>query len=348
LEEFGNPRRRASIIRVLKVLSQPNLFEYEYETLETPIVLKISCSKDDNAKQVEQVNSGSLTLELECPTTERPKLIIHGEGFQPGLTGHIALDANARDRQYQTPTNIIFEVDRRGNFSISTPFYEELLDSGRKIFIIENLSKTFLGFNETSHLAIMKLLETIQIAFLATSIGAILAIFFTFFSTKSTSWWGGAVNILLQSLFAVIRSLHPLITIIIAVSFAGLGPSAGVLAITLYSTAVLFVKFSDYAENHNTLKWSTLLKIYFPGIAFKYFPTNIVIATIIGFMGGGGIGFMLQQNINLLNYRDASVFLLAIIITISSIDLLSRAVWHNIQRTQAPPASIPEKEEIPA
>ena len=46
-------------------------------------------------------------------------------------------------------------------------------------------------------------------------------------------------------------------------------------------------------------------------------------STIIGFAGGGGIGFLLQQNINLLNYRAAAVQMLAIAIVVASMDYAS-------------------------
>jgi ABC-type phosphate/phosphonate transport system permease subunit len=60
-------------------------------------------------------------------------------------------------------------------------------------------------------------------------------------------------------------------------------------------------------------------------------PVNILIASVLGLMGGGGIGFLLVQDINLLDYGNASVAILACIIVIGSFDLLSRAVWRKIQ-----------------
>jgi len=349
LEELGNPRRQASIIRILSALSHPNLFEYEYETRETSIVLEKSCSQPDTAPQIEQVSGGKIVLEFKCSSIEDALLLVHGSGFQPGLTGYIVWDANSRNKEYRTSTNFPFKVDKEGIFLITTNLsYAGQGLIGREIFIIEDLSKTVQGLTRTSNLTIVKMLETIQIAFLATVIGALIAILFTFFSARPSSWWGHAVNFLLQPLFAMIRSLHPLITIFVVVALAGLGSNAGVLTITLFSTAVLFAKFTDYAEENNTIEWPTLLTVYFPGIAFKHIPSNIVIATIIGFMGGGGIGFLLQQNFSLLNYKDASVSLLAIIVTISSLDLLSRAVWRNIQRHEVSNPSALEKEEIPS
>ena len=53
---------------------------------------------------------------------------------------------------------------------------------------------------------------------------------------------------------------------------------------------------------------------------------NVRMSTIIGFVGGGGIGFLLQQNIRLLNYRAASVNMLAIAIVVATMDYVSSSL----------------------
>jgi phosphonate transport system permease protein len=50
---------------------------------------------------------------------------------------------------------------------------------------------------------------------------------------------------------------------------------------------------------------------------------NVRFSTIIGFVGGGGIGFLLQQNIGLLDYRAAAAQMLAIAIVVSTMDWAS-------------------------
>jgi phosphonate transport system permease protein len=137
----------------------------------------------------------------------------------------------------------------------------------------------------------------------------------------------------LQPILSIVRSVHPLIITIPAIIVVGIGPTAGVLALTLFSTAALIGVFSEYTQQHTSLNWSLLFKAHFPSLAFKHLPINILIATILGFMGGGGIGFLLQQNLNLLNYGDASVAIVACIIVIGGIDLISRAIWRKIQKT---------------
>jgi phosphonate transport system permease protein len=69
-----------------------------------------------------------------------------------------------------------------------------------------------------------------------------------------------------------------------------------------------------------------------PYIAFTLYrwDINVRMSTIIGFAGGGGIGFLLQQNINLVQYRAASVQMLAIAVVVSSLDFLSARIRERI------------------
>lgn len=213
---------------------------------------------------------------------------------------------------------------------------EGIVHPGRQKSIVRILTALFkpnLFDSEVGHQVAVQMWETIQIAFLATTMSAILAIPFTFFSARASSCWERGFNIFLQLSIAAVRAVHPLIIVVLAVVLTGIGPTAGVLALTLFSTTVLIVKFSEYAQQHASLNWPALFNVHFPGLTFRQFSTNIVIATILGFMGGGGIGFLLLQNLNLLNYRDASVAILVIIIVSGGLDLLSRTVWNKIQST---------------
>jgi phosphonate transport system permease protein len=209
--------------------------------------------------------------------------------------------------------------------------------------VLTALSKPDFSDDKANRNVMRQMWETIQIAFLATTISAVFAIPFTFFSARPSSFWGRGFNILLQPVLSMVRSVHPLIVVIPAIILTGIGPTAGVLALTLYSTAVLIVDYSEYTQQHTSLNWLILFKVHFPGLTFKRLPVNLLIATVIGFMGGGGIGFSIQQHINLLDYRTASVAILACIIAIGSLDLLARAVWHKIQSSRTALPSTPEK-----
>lgn len=204
------------------------------------------------------------------------------------------------------------------------------------------LSRLNFFEGRTSQDVAVKMWETVQIAFLATTIGTILALPFVFFSARPSSVWGRGFNILLQPVLSAVRAVHPLITLIPAIVMTGIGPTAGVLALSLFSMAMLIGKFSEYAQQYPFLSWAVLFKVYFPGLAIKHLPINMLIATVLGFMGGGGIGFLLQQDLSLLNYSDAGVAILACVVTIGGTDLLSQAVWSHIQKHRESLSSISE------
>lgn len=332
LEEITNLRRYKSIGRVLKALSRPNLFVTEYEIRETPFVLEIDCRETSKKSQVVQVEERSITFEINCESGISPVFTIYGAGFLPNVSGSVTWGSDRFIAESQEVSDIHFRTDRKGNFMYSARVYYEDLSRGQTFIVNEHLRVVSRELSETSHIVVNKMWETVQIAFLATSISALFATLFAFLMARPSSWWGRGLNILLQPILSIIRSLHPLLTVIIFIVYAGLGAFAGVLALTLFSTAVLVEKFSAYSQVNMTLPWKELLKVRFPGLAFRHLPVNLTIATVIGFFGGGGIGFILRQNINLLNYHDAGVAILAIIIVTGSLDLISRAVWHRIHQ----------------
>ena len=137
------------------------------------------------------------------------------------------------------------------------------------------------------------------------------------------------------------RSVEALVMAIVFVAWVGLGPFAGALALGLHTIAALSKLYSEQVESIlegpleavqatganrlQTIVFAVVPQIIPPYISFTMYrwDINVRMSTIIGFVGGGGIGFVLQQNINLLNYRAASVNMLAIAIVVASMDYIS-------------------------
>jgi phosphonate transport system permease protein len=142
----------------------------------------------------------------------------------------------------------------------------------------------------------------------------------------------------------IVRSIEPLIMGLVFVIWVGIGPFAGVLALTLHSIAALGKLYSEQIENIDpgpiealqstganqlqTIIYAVVPQIVPPYIAFTMYrwDINVRMSTIIGFVGGGGIGLLLQQQINLLRYRDAGVAVLAIAIVVSILDYASASI----------------------
>lgn len=152
---------------------------------------------------------------------------------------------------------------------------------------------------------------------------------------------GLGVYYLSRTLFNTLRSIEPLVMAIVFVIWVGLGPFAGALALGLHTVAALAKLYSEQVESINpgpveairatgatrlqTVVYAVVPQIVAPYISFTMYrwDINVRMSTIIGFVGGGGIGFLLQQNIGLLNYRAAAAQMLAIAIVVATMDYIS-------------------------
>jgi phosphonate ABC transporter permease subunit PhnE len=152
---------------------------------------------------------------------------------------------------------------------------------------------------------------------------------------------GLTIYYMARTLFNGLRSIEPLVMVIIFVVWVGIGPFAGALALALHTTAALAKLYSEQVESINngpleavratgatrlqTIVYSVVPQIIPPYISFTMYrwDINVRMSTIIGFAGGGGIGFLLQQNINLLQYRAAAAQMLAIAIVVATMDYIS-------------------------
>ncbi|MCK6576948.1 MAG: ABC transporter permease subunit [Anaerolineae bacterium] len=162
--------------------------------------------------------------------------------------------------------------------------------------------------------------------------------------TRSSFPAGSVLYTATRTILNALRSIEPLIMGLVFVIWVGIGPFAGVLALALHSIASLGKLYSEQIESIDsgpiealestganrlqTIMYAVVPQIIPPYIAFTMYrwDINVRMSTIIGFVGGGGIGFVLQQQINLLRYRDAGVAVLAIAIVVSILDYASAAI----------------------
>lgn len=176
-------------------------------------------------------------------------------------------------------------------------------------------------------------------------LGAVLAFFK---KTNDDLPVGLVIYYLSRTIFNALRSIEALIMVIVFVVWVGIGPFAGVLALSLHTIAALAKLYSEQVESIlegpleaitatganqlQTIVYAVIPQIIPPYISFTMYrwDINVRMSTIIGFAGGGGIGFLLIQNINLLNYRAASVQMLAIALVVASMDYLSSRLRENV------------------
>ncbi len=152
---------------------------------------------------------------------------------------------------------------------------------------------------------------------------------------------GITIYYVVRTILNTLRSIEAFIMAIIFVVLVSTGPFAGVLALSLHTIAALAKLYSEQVESISTgpieavkatgatrlqtIVYAVIPQIVPPYISFTMYrwDINVRMSTIIGFAGGGGIGLLLQQNINLLNYRAASAQMIAITIVVALMDYLS-------------------------
>ena len=182
----------------------------------------------------------------------------------------------------------------------------------------------------------------------AVVVGAIFLVISLIIDVQRPVPTGTIVYNITRTILNALRSIEPLIMVVAFAVWAGIGPFAGVLALALHTIAALGKLYSEQVENIlvgpieavtatganrlQTIAYAVIPQIVPPYIAFTIYrwDINVRMSTIIGFGGGGGIGFLVQQNLNLLKYRDASVQMIAIAIVVATLDFASAKVRERI------------------
>lgn len=206
------------------------------------------------------------------------------------------------------------------------------LDNGQRVWT--NVGEWFWGWHKW-----LKLLgETLLISYVGTLTGAVLAFALNFFAAENTSpapWLRFTVRRLLE--FA--RTVPGIVFALIFVIAFGLGPMAGVLAIAIHSTGALGKLFSEIVENADMkpvegirstgASWMSCMRFaILPQVSAGYasyallrFEINVREASVMGFVGAGGIGQELIVAIRKFYYSDVSAILVTIIVTVFLIDI---------------------------
>jgi phosphonate transport system permease protein len=206
------------------------------------------------------------------------------------------------------------------------------LEDGTRVWT--NVAEWFWGWQRW-----LKMLgETLLISYVGTLIGAVFAFALNFFSAENTSpapWLRFTVRRLLE--FA--RTVPAIVFALIFVIAFGLGPMAGVMALAIHSTGALGKQFADIVENADMkpvegvrstgASWLSCMRFaVLPQVVAGYasyallrFEINVREASVMGFVGAGGIGQELLVAVRKFYYSDVSAILLMIVVTVFCIDI---------------------------
>lgn len=191
--------------------------------------------------------------------------------------------------------------------------------------------------------AVLNIIETIFMAFLATTLAIPVAFVLSFFSAKNIMKGPVAfvVYLFLRTLMNVTRSIEALIWAIIFSVWVGIGPFAGMLALMIHSIASLTKQYSEMVEvvsegpiegvqstgaTKLQMIWFAIVpQVILPYISFTVYrwDINVRMATIIGLVGGGGIGTMLMQYQGQAMWPEVGCIILVIAVVVWAMDQAS-------------------------
>ncbi|MCB5271431.1 MAG: phosphonate ABC transporter, permease protein PhnE [Candidatus Cloacimonetes bacterium] len=188
------------------------------------------------------------------------------------------------------------------------------------------------------------LVETIYLALLATVLAIPFAFFLSFFAAKNLMFGsipGKIAYVFIRTVSTIFRSIEAIVWAIIFVVWVGIGPFAGMLALWIHSIAALIKLYSEQIENidpgpveaikatgASTLqiwRYAVAPQILAPYLAFTIYrwDINVRMATIVGFVGGGGIGLALYQQQQMLSWRNVGLIMWLIALVVWIMDMFS-------------------------
>ena len=191
------------------------------------------------------------------------------------------------------------------------------------------------------------LAETLLVAYVATFLGATIAFVLCFCATKNLCRYAfvrGAVRRALE----FCRTVPDLVFALLFVYALGLGPIPGVLAIAIHTAGALGKQFAEVVENidmkqvegvratganwFEQVGFGALPQVLsnFVSYTLLRFEINVRGASVMGFVGAGGLGKELLGSIRQIYYADVSAILLMIIVTVFVIDVLTEKMRHRL------------------
>jgi phosphonate transport system permease protein len=206
------------------------------------------------------------------------------------------------------------------------------LEDGTRVWT--NVAEWLWGWRKWSLL----LGETILISYVGTLSGAVLAFALNFLAAENTApapW----LRFTVKRFMEFCRTVPDIVFALIFVIAFGLGPMAGVLALTIHSIGALGKQYSEIVENIDMkpmegvrstgASWLSCMRFAvlpqvaagFAGYTLLRFEINVREASVMGFVGAGGIGQELLVAIRKFYYSDVSAILLMIVLTVFAIDI---------------------------
>lgn len=218
-------------------------------------------------------------------------------------------------------------------------------------FMIDFIKRMFPPDTSNLFRFFLKAIETLQMAIVGSTIGALIAFPLSFLAARNVMR-NKFIYHSVRTLFDILRGVNEIVWGLIFVSVVGLGPFPGVLALSAHVTGALGRYFSEAIEsvNPNTIKalvstGANKVQVIFRGIlpevkpsfinySLYYLENNFRAATVLGLVGAGGIGMELLTSMKLFRSQEVLTILIIMVLMVMSIDRLSAYIRKKVLRLE--------------
>lgn len=187
------------------------------------------------------------------------------------------------------------------------------------------------------------MLKTLKMSVVGTAIGVFFAVPFAFLATWIVTR-NHAVTSVIRFFLNLIRTIPNLLLAALLVAIVGIGEATGVLTIAVFTFGMVSqliyesIETIDYgpmeaAESVGANKiqiavWSIAPQLFrhIASYTFYALEVNVRGSTVLGYVGAGGIGVILNSSLALFKYERVSIIILSILLVVAVVDGISEAI----------------------
>jgi len=329
---------------LLTAFLTPDVFTRDVETRTVSIVFPIPCGSAPTESALPSEGPRLVPSVLCAAPLE--KFTLQGFDLQPN--SEVVIRWRLPDGR--TMTAIRTETDANGYFTyeVQARPIQSTVDGVASRLEVDTLTPVG-GLKPSQALkdVMDNMFVTIFMALLSTTLATVIAAPLSFLAASNITrkgCLGTAVYYLFRSFFNLMRSYDPLVMATVFGFWLSFGPFPGFLALTVVTIASLGKLFSEAVENIDpgpvealnatgapplhTVRYGVVPQIVpdFISYIIYHWDINVRISTIIGFVGGGGIGYYLNLSINDFKWNQAGTAIWAIVIVVWAMDFLSSEI----------------------
>jgi phosphonate transport system permease protein len=341
--DLGKLANAPNAAPILKSLVTPDVVSHDVTPVELQVPFIVGAGSNGPATASDQ--RGQVLRITPGSASAGQTVVFDGSGFAPDADGQLRI---------QNPSRGLDALFTRVHTDGQGSFHEERVwpDSATLPADIYQFRLTINApgaarISDTFVNSLDRIGETILLALMGTVFGVLFSVPLSFLAARNLmggSALGRGVYWAVRLIFTITRSIEVLILGVIMVVIVGIGSYAGVLAIVVHSIGSLGKLYSEAiegidpgpmeaitatgADRVSTVLYGVVPQVVptFLSVTIYWWDHNVRMSTVLGLVGGGGIGFLLIQYMNLLQFSQAATVLWMIVIVVTALDWASAAI----------------------